>query len=63
MICVSHGRRAPLIVICRGDEVETFILKDSVSFCCVACCALKDFTSRKNTGNLVMEIFSTYLEI
>lgn len=63
MICVFHGRKAPpLTAICRGDEVEPFILKDSVSLCCVACCAFKDFTSGKRTGNLVMEILRPYLE-
>lgn len=67
VICVFHGRRASppapaLIATCRGDEVEPFILKDNISLCWAACCAFNDFTSRKRTGNLVMEILGTYLE-
>lgn len=58
VMCGYHGRRGPLIVICRGDEVQPSILKDSVSLCWVVFRALKGFISRKRTGNLVMEILS-----
>lgn len=56
------GTGGPLIAIGRGDEVELFVPKASVSCVVWFGCAWKDFTSGRRTGNSVMEILSMYQE-
>lgn len=46
----------------RSARRKPFLFKGSVLLCCVICCALKDFISRKRAGDVVMEILSMYPE-